>query len=88
MAQTVSIDRPPVARAAVSRPRSGKIATVNVLALALHLDCSRTYISKLEAEGVIHGKVTASRSIRAALPTSDTCGARAGSRCRARLPPI
>src|SRR4249919_4120125 len=37
----------------VSRPRSRKPATVSASALALHLDCSRTYIGKLEAEGVI-----------------------------------
>ena len=30
-----------------------KPATVSASALALHLDCSRTYIGKLEAEGVI-----------------------------------
>jgi hypothetical protein len=42
----------PVAKP-VSRPRSRKPATVSASALALHLDCSRTYISKLEAEGVI-----------------------------------
>jgi hypothetical protein len=53
MAATVSIDRPPVARATVSRRRSAKPATVSASALALHLDCSRTYIGKLEAEGVI-----------------------------------
>ena len=51
MAETVSIARPPAARAAVSRRRSA--ATVSASALALHLDCSRTYIGKLEAEGVI-----------------------------------
>jgi hypothetical protein len=33
--------------------QSRKPATVSASALALHLDCSRTYISKLEAEGVI-----------------------------------
>ena len=43
---------PPVAKPA-SRPRSAKPATVSASALALHLDCSRTYIGKLEAEGVI-----------------------------------
>ena len=43
MAETVAIDRPPVAEP----------ATVSASALALHLDCSRTYIGKLEAEGVI-----------------------------------
>ncbi|MEY9131933.1 phage terminase Nu1 subunit (DNA packaging protein) [Bradyrhizobium diazoefficiens] len=53
MAETVPIDRPPAARAAVPRPRSAKPATVSASALALHLDCSRTYIGKLEAEGVI-----------------------------------
>jgi len=33
--------------------RSSKPATVSISALALYLDCSRTYIGKLEAEGVI-----------------------------------
>ena len=51
MAETVTIDRPSVAKP-VSRPRSRKPATVSASALALHLDCSRTYIGKLEAEGV------------------------------------
>jgi hypothetical protein len=37
----------------VPRPRSGKPTTVSAMALARHLDCSRTYIGKLEAEGVI-----------------------------------
>ena len=41
MAETISIDRP-----------SGS-ATVSATALAQHLDCSRAYIGKLEAEGVI-----------------------------------
>src|SRR5260370_36618531 len=56
MAETVTIDRPSVAKP-VSRRRSAKPATVSASALALHLDCSRTYIGKLEAEGVIqrHG---------------------------------
>ena len=52
MAETVAMDRPPVAKP-VSRRRSAKPATVSASALALHLDCSRTYIGKLEAEGVI-----------------------------------
>jgi hypothetical protein len=52
MNETVGIDRPSVAKP-VSRPRSTKPATVSASALALHLDCSRTYIGKLEAEGVI-----------------------------------
>jgi hypothetical protein len=42
--ETVTVDRPPVANGA---------ATVSASALALHLDCSRTFIGKLEAEGVI-----------------------------------
>jgi hypothetical protein len=43
MAQTVANDRPPAA----------KPATVSASAPAQHLDCSRTCIGKLEAEGVI-----------------------------------
>lgn len=55
MTQTLAIDRPPVAKeATVSRPGSTKHATVSASALAQHLDCSRTYIQKLEAEGVLH----------------------------------
>ena len=53
MAETVANDGPPSARATVSRPRSAKPASVSASALAQHLDCSRTYIGKLEAEGVI-----------------------------------
>jgi hypothetical protein len=53
MTETGTVDRPPVAKAAVSRRRSTKPATVSASALALHLDCSRTYIGKLEADGVI-----------------------------------
>ena len=34
-------------------PASAEPATVSASALALHLDCSRSYIGKLEAEGVI-----------------------------------
>jgi len=52
MAESLTLDRPSVAKP-VSRPRSRKPAAVSVSALALHLDCSRTYIGKLEAEGVI-----------------------------------
>jgi hypothetical protein len=52
MPETVTIDRPSVAKP-VSRPRSRKPATVSASALTYHLDCSRTYIAKLEAEGVI-----------------------------------
>jgi hypothetical protein len=48
----VAMARPSVAKP-VSRPRSRKPATVSASVLARHLDCSRTYIGKLEAEGVI-----------------------------------
>ena len=48
MTETVA----PVAKP-VSRLRSRKPATVSSSALALHLDCSRTDIDKLEAESVI-----------------------------------
>ena len=82
MAETVPVDRPPAARATASQPRFRVAATVSASALAQHLDCSRSYIGKLEAEGV-SGKVTASRSTRAALPTCDTCGG-SGSNRRAR----
>ncbi len=44
MAETVTVDGPTIAKRA---------ATVSASALALHLDCSRTYIGKLEADGVI-----------------------------------
>src|SRR3954452_18348318 len=46
-------DRPPAARAEVSRRGSAEPATVSASALAQHLDCTRTYIGKLEAESVI-----------------------------------
>ena len=52
VAETVTIDRPSVAKS-ISRRQSAKPATVSASALALHLDCSRTYIGKLEAEGLI-----------------------------------
>ena len=52
MTETVTIDRPSVTKP-VFRPRSRKPATVSASALALYLDCSRTYVGKLEAEGVI-----------------------------------
>ena len=48
MTETVA----PVAKP-VPRPRSRSAETVSASALAQHLDCSRTYIGKLEAEGVI-----------------------------------
>ena len=48
MTETVA----PVATPA-PRPPSRKAETVSASALALHLDCNRMYIGKLEAEGVI-----------------------------------
>jgi hypothetical protein len=53
MTETVATDCPPVARATVSRRRSARPATVSASALAQHFDCSRTYVAKLEADGVI-----------------------------------
>jgi hypothetical protein len=44
MPETVTNDHLPAANGA---------ATVSASALALHLDCTRTYVGKLEAEGVI-----------------------------------
>ena len=39
---------------AADGPRAAKgLATVSASALAQHLDCTRTYIGRLEAEGVI-----------------------------------
>src|SRR5258705_11332620 len=52
MTETATIARSSVAKP-VSRPRSRKPVTVSASAMAAHLDCSRTYIGKLEAEGVI-----------------------------------
>jgi hypothetical protein len=51
MTATVSIDRP--SKAAVHRRRSAKAATVSASALAKHLNCSRTYIATLEADGIL-----------------------------------
>ncbi len=52
MTETVGTDRPSIAKP-VPRPRSRNPVTVSASALGQHLDCSRTYIGKLEAEGVI-----------------------------------
>jgi hypothetical protein len=48
MTETVALIAKPA-----SRPRSAKPAIVSASALVQHLDCSRTYIGKLSAEGVI-----------------------------------
>jgi hypothetical protein len=77
---TVTIDRPPVAKAAVSRRRSAKPATVSASALAQHLDCSRSYIRKLEAEGVIQRQGDGSRSMRRVRPICGSCGASGSNR--------
>jgi hypothetical protein len=42
----------PVAKP-VPRPRSRRPVTVGASALALHLDCTRAHVAKLEAQGVI-----------------------------------
>jgi hypothetical protein len=52
MAETVTIDCPSVASRSMRRS-SGAGKRPSPRRLALHLDCSRTYIGKLEAEGVI-----------------------------------
>jgi hypothetical protein len=54
---TETIASPSVAKP-VSRLGSRKTATVSASALALHLDCSRAYIGRLEVEGVISGTAT------------------------------
>jgi hypothetical protein len=54
--EAVSSDGSPFAKP-IPRPRSVKPATVSTSALAAHLDCSRAYIGKLEAEGVIQRQV-------------------------------
>jgi hypothetical protein len=58
MTETATIDRPtPTAnkrRRGIGGPIAPKSVTVSAVALARHLDCNRTYIQKLEAEGVLH----------------------------------
>jgi hypothetical protein len=52
MAESIINDRPPVAApTAIQRTRNRQR-----VGKAVHLDCSRTYIGKLEAEGVSSGK--------------------------------
>jgi len=77
MAETVALDRPTVA----------KPATVSSWALALHLDCSGTYIGKLEAEGVIQrqGDGYQLGQSRVAYLPCDTCGVSGANRRAARL---
>ncbi|MET4177901.1 hypothetical protein ABIB99_009040 [Bradyrhizobium sp. LA6.1] len=75
MTETVA----PVAKP-VPRPRSRSAETVSASALAQHLDCSRTYIGKLEAEGVIQRQGDGFPLDQAASPICDTCGASGGNR--------
>ena len=49
----VTIGRPPDRRSKPSSHRARPAATVSASALALHLDCSRAYLTKLECEGVL-----------------------------------
>jgi hypothetical protein len=58
MAETITIDRRSDAN--VRRPRSRNPATVSASALAQHLDCSKDYIGKLEAGGVIQRQLATS----------------------------
>jgi hypothetical protein len=78
MAETATIDRQSAAKPS-SRPRSRKPATVSASALARHLDCSRTYIGKLEAEGVIQRQGDGFPLDRAAL-SCGTCDVSASNR--------
>ena len=71
MAETIPIDCP-----------SGS-ATVSASALALHLGCSRTYIGKLEAEGVM-GRCGVPRRVRDHREGAQTAAVmRGGARCGA-----
>lgn len=54
MTRTLTIDRAPVARGEPTSVERRGERNVSASALAVHLDCSRTYIKKLEAEGVLH----------------------------------
>ena len=55
MTETITIDCPPVAGAKPAKLNERREkATVSASALAVHLDCVRQYIGKLEAEGVFH----------------------------------
>ena len=53
MTATPTIEHPSVAKPKHAKVEPRRKATVSASALAVHLDCSRTYIGKLEAEGVI-----------------------------------
>ena len=74
MAESVSSDGSSVAKPA-SRLLSQKPVSVSASALAQHLDCSRAYICKLEAEGVIQRQGDGFP-----LDQSRVCGASGGNR--------
>ena len=81
MAETVTNHRPPPAAA---RSRTARPATVSATALALHLDCGRTYIHKLEAEGVIQRQGDGFPLDARVWPICGSCGASGGNRRAAR----
>jgi hypothetical protein len=68
MPETVTVDGPQVAK---------RTATVGASALAQHLDCSRTYIDKLEAEGVVQRQGDGFPLDQSRVAYRDTCGMRA-----------
>jgi len=53
MTEAIAVGRALNVDEAVARPLAATPQSVGASALAQHLDCSRTYIGKLEAEGVI-----------------------------------
>jgi len=77
MAETVAID------CTVAQP-----ASVSASALALHLDCSRTNVGKLEAEGVIQRQSDGFPldQSRAAIPEARAAAAFTNRRTRCRQP--
>ena len=86
MTETVSSDGSSVAKP-IPRPRSTKSATVSASALALHLDCSRTYVGKLEAEGVIQRQGDGFPLDASRWPICGSCGASGSNRRALRLMP-
>jgi hypothetical protein len=81
MAEAVTI----VAGGAVSRRRSTKSETVSASALAVHLDCSRTYIGKLEAEDVIQRQGSGFALDPSRVACLRYCGASGGNRRAMKL---
>jgi len=85
MTESIPINRPPAGRATVSQRRSAEPATVSAPALAQHLDCSRAYIGKLEAEGVIQRQGGGFPLDQSRVAYCDTCGASGNNRRAVRL---